>query len=624
MPNAFAYIRYSSEPQGEGDSHRRQKELAHTTAESRGLTITEWIEDLGVSAFRGEHVETGALGKLLERVRQGKIEKGTSLLFENFDRLSRLAVSDSMRVILDFYDAGIILITTADNTVHDRNMGLIGLLRPMLDSDRAHAESARKADLIQRTWAAKRASANSDGAKITSICPAWLTPIKNSKGKTSGFEIDMVRAEIVRRIYKESANGIGKYSIAARLNVDNISPWRGKNGWHASYVHKILNNRSVIGEFQPHRNIEREFEPTVSRRVGGKRVPEGDVIHGYYPAVIDYSLWERTRAARAARRGKGGRKGKRLANLFSGLCRCGECDSTMTFRSPGAQYGRDYLICDNALRKLGCSSNTHHFYQPLESAIIFHLEDLLFDPANLDEKKIIAAENALVEMSELVLIKEQEIRRLIDVVALGNNPYVTESINQRASEISDIKEREREAKKHLEEIRGMQMTSERQSALEQVLNSLASDDAAVRYEARSALSQELASVITSVIFEPYNRGHVLISVAHGLRIFDIQDGKLVALISEDQNLLWKQISDWDEDERPMVERTIRRIARIKNILPENVVREILREAINNAEPVINEGLISFPSIRFPIAAWRFLVSQYPDLKDEVSLPGYVP
>jgi hypothetical protein len=47
------------------------------------------FEDLGKSAYRGANVMDGALGQFIEAVDSGQVKKGSYLLVENLDRLSR-------------------------------------------------------------------------------------------------------------------------------------------------------------------------------------------------------------------------------------------------------------------------------------------------------------------------------------------------------------------------------------------------------------------------------------------------------------------------------------------------------------------------------------------------------
>src|SRR5207302_4959764 len=113
----------------------------------------------------------------------------------------------------------------------------------------------------------------------------------------------------------------GKLAIEKKLNQS--APWSPKNGWRASYIEKILRTRAVLGEFQPHR-LDKE----------GKRVPDGEAIVGYFPAVIEPETWHALQSRMAGNRGKGGRTGK-ATNVFQNLVKCGYCGGAMVFVDKG-------------------------------------------------------------------------------------------------------------------------------------------------------------------------------------------------------------------------------------------------------------------------------------------------
>src|SRR6476469_5849221 len=90
-PKAFSYVRMSTDLQLKGDSLRRQREASRRYAERHGLELVEdnrW-HDIGVSAYSGKNIASGRFGEFLEAVRAGEIEKGSYLLLESFDRMSR-------------------------------------------------------------------------------------------------------------------------------------------------------------------------------------------------------------------------------------------------------------------------------------------------------------------------------------------------------------------------------------------------------------------------------------------------------------------------------------------------------------------------------------------------------
>jgi Recombinase/Recombinase zinc beta ribbon domain len=152
----------------------------------------------------------------------------------------------------------------------------------------------------------------------------------------TGFVKIPDRCAKIERIFKLSRFGTGAESIARTLNKENGS-WIPKNGWRKSYVNKILRNRAVMGEFQPH-----------TGSVSGDRRPTGEPIKNYYPAIIPDKLFHSVQ--RTGERVIGGRNGK-INTLFGGFAKCGYCGGPMRFVDKGKPpKGGSYLVCDNAAR----------------------------------------------------------------------------------------------------------------------------------------------------------------------------------------------------------------------------------------------------------------------------------
>src|SRR5262245_14110868 len=91
MKRAYSYVRFSKKDQAGGDSLRRQTEATQAYCDRKGLKLDDrfCLRDLGVSAFNGTNAVKGALAGFLEGVRTGRVPKGSALIVENLDRLSR-------------------------------------------------------------------------------------------------------------------------------------------------------------------------------------------------------------------------------------------------------------------------------------------------------------------------------------------------------------------------------------------------------------------------------------------------------------------------------------------------------------------------------------------------------
>jgi DNA invertase Pin-like site-specific DNA recombinase len=279
------------------------------------------------------------LGRFLEAVRVGKVEPGSFLIVESLDRLSRQEALKSFGLFSEIINAGVNIVTLTDRKTYSAaTTDFTDLMFSIIAMSRAHDESRTKSHRQSAAWENKRK--NADTCKLTAKCPGWLRLSEDRKS----FDVIKERADVVSSIFEDTAAGIGYYSITRRLNKAGVPPFGRSNGWHISSVAKILANRAVLGEFQPH------------RYVNGAPVAAGSPIKAYFPAIVSDELFYRAQNARNGRRTKGGgRKGANISNLFSGLAKCAYCKSNMRFvnkgRGPG---GGTYLVCDAAQRGLNC------------------------------------------------------------------------------------------------------------------------------------------------------------------------------------------------------------------------------------------------------------------------------
>lgn len=361
MPLAYSYIRMSSDAQIKGDSLRRQLDLSERYAFEHGLELVDTdLRDLGVSAFTGENAYSGALSKFLAAVRQKAIPVGSYLLVESFDRLSRQRPHAALTQFLEIINAGIILVTLVDGRVYTPdNATLDNLLYAIVVMTRAHEESVTKSHRVSAAWKNKRQTIAM--RKLTARCPAWLVLAADK----SAFTIREDRKAIIERMFDEANAGIGAYSIARRLNVEGIPAFVGKGGWHTSSINKILTNRAVLGEFQPHRLID------------GQRKPEGLPIPGYFPRIISEDAFYSAQLQRSQRRTDGGgRRGPAITNLFSKLARCHYCRGPMRFENKGTgPKGGSYLVCDTAVRFKSCRAVRWN-YREFEASFLAFVEEV--------------------------------------------------------------------------------------------------------------------------------------------------------------------------------------------------------------------------------------------------------
>jgi len=361
MSVAYSYIRFSRPEQLRGDSLRRQLEKARGWAAERGLVLDDSLRDLGVSAFRGKQRTEGALSRFLELVNTGKVPRGSYLIVESLDRVSREKVREIQPFFLHLINAGITIVTLADGQEYSAeriDTDPSSLFMSLIVMTRAHEESRIKSQRLSEAWSNKRALANRK--VVTGRVPAWLEVVVVDGVKVIKPVLERVR--VIKRIFAESIAGRGKYAICRDLNDGpGKEPAFKAEEWQPSYIKKVLGNRAVLGEFQAYRRDQQ-----------GIRVPAGDPVPGYYPIVIDEVTFHRANAAKERRTHSSGRHGETKVPLLRGLVRCAACGARMALLNRGERGGRSYT-CSDRRRGLHCVNERNWPVARVEDLVVTRL-----------------------------------------------------------------------------------------------------------------------------------------------------------------------------------------------------------------------------------------------------------
>ena len=433
-PRAYSYLRFSTPEQLKGDSVRRQSTAAVKYAADNGLELDTELtfEDLGVSAYRGLNSEDGQLGAFLEAVTAGAVPRGSYLLVENLDRLSRQTARKAMRTLESIVDEGGTLVTLNDNrayTADALNDDPTALLMSILVFMRANEESATKSKRGRAAWFGKRIKAKDSGVPLTSKSPAWL----RFNNDTQSFDVIPDRAALVQEIYQRCAAGEGQNTIAQSLNQRCEATWGGGAQWHVSYIAKILSNPAVIGVMIPR---------SVDYADGHKRSVPHDPIEGYYPAVVDRELYSRIQAIRSRPSAHRGPSSKSIQNILAGLARCPKCDGTMTRVTKGSRSkaGSPYLVCVSAKTGGGCSYKAVK-YGSIEDAIIRNAS-AIFEYAPIGDKGG-ELDTQIESLDNAIDAKEDAIRLILDFIEGGGEvtPATRTELAKLEAEHSEFEDR---------------------------------------------------------------------------------------------------------------------------------------------------------------------------------------
>jgi DNA invertase Pin-like site-specific DNA recombinase len=408
--------------QSKGASYARQIEAAQAYARERGLELAETTyKDLGVSAFRNKHAQTGALWAFLKAVGDGDIPSGSYLLVEALDRLSRASIWEAQSLFGLIINAGITLVTLGDRKEYSRQ-GITDnptdLIISIVLMMRGHEESATKARRVADAYERKRkAAAEGDGTKpFTRMLPAWLRYNERERK----HEVIPERANVLKEIFMKAGSGWGQHRIAQWLNERQEPTWGGKgkqrkaDGWHRSYVRKLLTNSAVVGTFTPHLR-ETDADSKRTRR-------PLDPVEGYFPAVVERELFERVASRTRAPAARGKNATAAPASIFAGVLRCVHCSGLITRVSKGKHV---YLVCSRANRRgfKGCEyqavryrdvedtlrQNARHIIEEAPRGL--ETEELEAEIANLDVVADVIAEQASDLADELIGQKSATLRQ---------------------------------------------------------------------------------------------------------------------------------------------------------------------------------------------------------------------
>jgi Resolvase, N terminal domain/Recombinase len=289
---AIQYLRFSSDKQEGGSTIQRQTSTNVPYIDRRNHSLELTIKDEGVSGG-GDHIKRGNLGKFLNEADTGQYQ-GWVLIVEELDRLSRMGIHETNALIQRIWDAGLTIELSKSTRViakgRDMQTAMMNLFeawnaeqrRLQMKNYALNGAAKNRTELIAWLALPEEQKQKTPCPVLGALLPAWLK--KDSHGRpvevTEVTEYDnhprKVPAKTVVRIFELAAEGFGARTILEKLNGD-------ANGLSPAWVNKVLKSEAVLGEFRSAKIDEPVF--------------------GYYPQIVDISLFRRARAAVDAKNG---------------------------------------------------------------------------------------------------------------------------------------------------------------------------------------------------------------------------------------------------------------------------------------------------------------------------------
>lgn len=529
------YIRFSTREQTEGTSTTRQRNdcFAH-------ILKREWPQpeaillDEGKSAFSGKHRELGsALGQFEEEAREG-LHHGKILLVERLDRLSRQGHEDTFEFIRSLGRCGVSVATVDGDAFYEAGakIGLVEIITMLVKAETAHEESVKKSERLKARYVIRRAESEISKKALGRNCPAWLIV-----DKSGGYVMDAAKVALVREIFALADSGHGAITIAKILNRRGEPVWqryvsRPVRHWDRTFIRKLLLNRAVVGEFQPHEMID------------GKRVQKGEPF-ALYPRIIDEELFQRVRDSAPSRAAtKGGGKSSVVANLVSGLVKCAVCGGGMNYirqRAAGSLYRTRQagnlatlkhesatLQCRTAYHGGPCVNRSQITYYGFERALLDACLHIALDDRAFSRRDEVGALSAKVaECQRAAEIVQSKAERLWTVYAESEGTAETpKKLAEKAeAEVKALKSELAILVTARDRASGQASSEEHLSRIAEIRRHLYDDDLEVRALHRKKVMAGFNSVITEIRCDADKVA--TITFAGGLAALQIQRGKVI-------------------------------------------------------------------------------------------------
>lgn len=370
MQKVLAYIRYSSHNQDEGNSLAAQTTTIENFVNSHKLEIERIYTDM---AKTGRNTNRPEYQKMLEDIKDGNVE-AKCIIVRAVDRLHRNA-KNQLTDMEWFANNGIRFISVMDGIdTATETSKLITTIKAAVAEDFSETLSKNtRAGLLECAKQCRHLGGTPPiGYKVT------------SEGM---YEIDELKAPIVREIYKLYLQGMGYDYIIKRLKEKGYKTSEGKD-FSKSSLNTILKNPKYMGTYV--------YDKSTPKNSEGKRNSHAckkdyiSIAEGM-PAIITSEDFKKVQEKMSENKVQyQHRSGKNYYALNGKLhcAKCGKAFSGNVNNSNGKKYFTYKPTCQCGVKSIKM--------ERLNSFTFYALQQCLFNPAN--KEKIIKKMNDRLSM----------------------------------------------------------------------------------------------------------------------------------------------------------------------------------------------------------------------------------
>ena len=358
----------------ESNSIGNQKKMLTQKAKELGLTNTKYYVDDG---FTGTNFNRPAFQELLDDIEMGYI--------------SVVIVKDLSRLGRDYVSVG----HYTDNYFPEHNVRFIAV-NDMVDSDEGENEIAPfknvmnemyARDISRKVRSAHRIRGNM-GEPLSQPPYGYMKSPENKKK----WIIDTEAAEVVRDIYRMCLDGMGNEAIARELQNRQIlipmAYWQSKGlnrggkktqpnpyKWCKTTVQKILCQQEYCGDVINFKTYSKNFKNKT--RIDNP-VENWKIFRDVHEPIIDRDTWEMVQKLTARTKRRAPKKENARKHIFSGLIRCADCGSNMSYHTNTVNKDIHYFSCSNYVKDTRGTCQARHYIRAdaLEQIVILELKRL--------------------------------------------------------------------------------------------------------------------------------------------------------------------------------------------------------------------------------------------------------
>ena len=353
---AFLYERLSRDDNMDGESYSigNQKKLLIKVAKEKGYTNLVHFFDDGIS---GVTMDRPGFADMIQQLEQGK---AAAVFVKDLSRLGRNYIEVGRLTEEFFPNHDIRLVAVSDNIDTDEGENELAPIRNLFNEWYAR-------DISKKRRISNKIKGNA-GEPMGQPPYGYIKDPENPKR----WIVDEEAAQIVRRIYRMTLEGVGTEQIAAKLEEDGIltprAYWHSKGinrpgkvkdlpptHWNSSSVIKMLSVQEYCGDILNFKTYSKSYNNT--KRLENDR-ENWAIFKDVHEPIIERAVFEQVQQKRGKMRKRQAKDGER--SMFSGLLVCADCGSNLHFHFNQGNPEIKYFNCSNYKGNRGTCGSTHY------------------------------------------------------------------------------------------------------------------------------------------------------------------------------------------------------------------------------------------------------------------------